>query len=166
MEWKLGHRRWRFWSRVILLICVFCFHSLQSRQENLFSERPRGWTPQHPGALRGSLLNLHTSGKHSCVSQTGSMTIISCHLCGNSGGSSQKAVTFTLNTWVHQSLIKGMQPLEMVFSWPGAAGAEWQMKPLVPTTNLQTGRPLQTGKHLAHLFCANFSQFKNLMIYI
>lgn len=48
MEWKLGHGRWRFWSRaqqhptrsrVILFICVFCFHSLQRRQENLFSER-------------------------------------------------------------------------------------------------------------------------------
>lgn len=67
MEWKLGHRRWWFWSRVqqhptwswlILFICVFCFHSLQGRRESLFSERLRGWIPQHPGVLRGPLLNL------------------------------------------------------------------------------------------------------------
>lgn len=56
-----------------------------------------------------------------------------------------------------------MKPVETVSSWPVAAGAEQQVKPSVPATDLQTGRPLQRGKHLTHLFHANFSQFKNHM---
>lgn len=54
----------------------------------------------------------------------------------------------------------------MVSSRPGAAGAEQQVKPSVPATDLQTGKPLQRGKHLTHLFHANFSQLKNHMICI
>lgn len=51
-----------------------------------------------PRAAGGPLLYLHASVKYSPVSWTGSLTLISCHLCGNSGDSSQKAVTFALNS--------------------------------------------------------------------